>query len=215
MISPSHHADHDAALRASLSTLLSCAAAARGLPKPDPLPSPAGPSRAQPASFRLVSETVAMGGEELSEEEAPSVAETHDSTRLRRSKQPHVPMAAYPHASAPKVKRRSCSPKGHSHSTSKKSRRAGTADSAGGPTIMTWVISAGVVVLFSAISFSAGYVLGREVGRMEAGPGMGSIMGDGGLSGGKAFAGCGQEAVRGGLKRFRWGSGTAASGVMA
>ncbi|KAJ5154678.1 uncharacterized protein N7500_010117 [Penicillium coprophilum] len=40
MISPSHHTDHDAALRASLSTLLSCAAAARGLPKNDHRPSP-------------------------------------------------------------------------------------------------------------------------------------------------------------------------------
>lgn len=33
---------------------------------------------------------------------------------------------------------------------------------------MTWVLGAGVMVLFSAISFSAGYALGREIGRVEA-----------------------------------------------
>ena len=35
------------------------------------------------------------------------------------------------------------------------------------PTLLTWVVSAGVVVLFSAIGFSAGYVIGREVGRVD------------------------------------------------
>ncbi|PLB52623.1 hypothetical protein P170DRAFT_349060 [Aspergillus steynii IBT 23096] len=214
MISPSHHADHDAALRASLSTLLSCAAAARGLPKHDSQPSQPpqpGPSRAQPASFRLVPESVAMG-DEVGEEAVASAAETHDSTKSPRPRQPSAPMAAYSAPNSPKIKRRSSSPKDR-RSSSKKSRHTATADSAGSPTIMTWVISAGVVVLFSAISFSAGYVLGREVGRMEGG--MGSAMGDGGFSGGKATAGCGQEAVQGGLKRFRWGSGTSGSGIIA
>ncbi|KAI9045648.1 uncharacterized protein KD926_008065 [Aspergillus affinis] len=216
MISPSHHADHDAALRASLSTLLSCAAAARGLPKNDSQPSQApqpGPSRAPPAAFRLVSESVAMG-DEAGEEEAASAAETHDSTKSQRPRPPPAPMPAYTAPNSPKIKRRSSSPKDR-RSSSKKSRHTATVDSAGSPTIMTWVISAGVVVLFSAISFSAGYVLGREVGRMESGTGMGSVMGDGGFSGGKATAGCGQEAVRGGLKRFRWGSGTPGSGIIA
>lgn len=216
MISPSHHADHDAALRASLSTLLSCAAAARGLPKHDSQPSQppqSGSSRAPPASFRLVPESVAMGAE-AGEEEVASAAETHDSTRSQRPRPPPAPMTAYPVPNSPKIKRRSSSPKDR-RSSSKKSRHTATADSAGSPTIMTWVISAGVVVLFSAISFSAGYVLGREVGRIESGTGMGSVMGDGGFSGGKATAGCGQEAVRGGLKRFRWGSGTSASGIIA
>jgi hypothetical protein len=89
--------------------------------------------------------------------------------------------------------------------------------STGSPTIMTWVISAGVVVLFSAISFSAGYVLGREVGRLESSTGVGSVMGDGGAGalGGRVSAGCGQEAVRGGLKRLRWGTGSGASGIIA
>lgn len=62
------------------------------------------------------------------------------------------------------------------------------------PTLMTWVVSAGVVVLFSAISFSAGYVVGREMGRFEAG----TVAGREGI-------GCGKEVGRG-LRRFRWGA---------
>jgi hypothetical protein len=45
------------------------------------------------------------------------------------------------------------------------------------PTLMTWVVSAGVVVLVSVVGFGAGYVIGREVGRQEvlaAGAGAGS-----------------------------------------
>lgn len=75
---------------------------------------------------------------------------------------------------------------------------------------MTWVISAGVVVLFSAISFSAGYMLGREVGRTEMG-----LMSDGTVPGARSSAACGQEAVRGGLKRFRWGTAAAGSASLA
>ncbi|KAL5361234.1 hypothetical protein BJX96DRAFT_151597 [Aspergillus floccosus] len=209
MISPSYHADHDAALRASLSTLLSCAAAARGLPKQDTQPSPPGPSHAQqPAAFRLVPESVAVG-DEASDDGAPSAAETTASNRSRRPK-PHA-TATYTPPPTSKVKRRSSSSKDRSSTHSaKKSRRTNAETS---PTIMTWVISAGVVVLFSAISFSAGYVLGREVGRIEANPGV--VVGDANFSSGRASARCGQEAVRGGLKRFRWGSGTSGSGIIA
>lgn len=66
------------------------------------------------------------------------------------------------------------------------------------PTLLTWVVSAGVVVLVSAIGFSAGYAMGREVGRQEA-IGLGSA---GGLEGS-----CGKEVSRatGGLRRFRLG----------
>ncbi|RAL12234.1 uncharacterized protein BO97DRAFT_345198 [Aspergillus homomorphus CBS 101889] len=212
MISPSHHADHDAALRASLSTLLSCAAAARGLPKSDAQPTQSGPSRAPaPSSFRLVSESVAMG--EICEEEATGAdpAEATRSPRSRPSPPPYSPRSIP--SAPPRAKRRSSPSKERSHSA-KKTRRGSTVDPIGtaSPTIMTWVISAGVVVLFSAISFSAGYVLGREVGRLEASTGIGAIN-DG--PGGRVATGCGQEAVRGSLKRFRWGTGTSASGIMA
>ncbi|KAI9927843.1 hypothetical protein ASPWEDRAFT_173493 [Aspergillus wentii DTO 134E9] len=216
MISPSHHADHDAALRASLSTLLSCAAAARGLPKQETRPSPAGPSRGQPpSSFRLVSESVAMGEE--SGEESPSAAEANAPTEPQRSRK--HPQPAYPPHMAPssKTKRRS-SPSKDRSAASKKGRRVSMSDSAAAasPTIMTWVISAGVVVIFSAISFSAGYMLGREVGRTEMGTGMGMVgNGAGGISDGRASAACGQEAVKGSLKRLRWGSAASASGIIA
>jgi hypothetical protein len=68
------------------------------------------------------------------------------------------------------------------------------------PTLMTWVVSAGVVVLVSAISFSAGYVTGKEAGRAE-------VLGE--LGAGVTEAGrCGRDAmVEGagrGLRRLRW-----------
>ncbi|KAJ5110996.1 hypothetical protein N7532_001531 [Penicillium argentinense] len=208
MFSPSHHADHDAALRASLSTLLSCAAAARGLPKSDAQPAPRRPSGpANPASFRLVGENVAMGEE--SGEEAPSSHDTETSPSVGPPRHRHPRSPVPPHIA--KTKRRSVSPKERS-ATSKKSRRASLADSTTpvSPTVMTWVISAGVVVLFSAISFSAGYMLGREVGRTEMG-----LMTDGSVPGARSSAACGQEAVRGGLKRFRWGTAAAGSASLA
>lgn len=211
MISPSYQADHDAALRASLSTLLSCAAAARGLPKSEPQQSPASPPRQQPSSFRLVPESVAMG-KESGEDEAPPATETN--TRRPRKNSYSGPAFQSHTAPAPK-KRRSSSPKDRSSghpSAHKKTRRGTIIDStSNNPTVMTWVLSAGVVVLFSAISFSAGYMLGREVGRME----MGSPVGDAGITGGGASGTCGQQAVKGGLKRFRWGSSGAGSGILA
>ncbi|KAL4946123.1 hypothetical protein BDV06DRAFT_160169 [Aspergillus oleicola] len=216
VISPSHHADHDAALRASLSTLLSCAAAARGLPKSEAQPTPSGPSRAQPASFRLVSESVAMG-EDVDKEDAPSDIEIHSPPRSKRPWEAQQPLSPYSprETSSGRTKRRSSTSKdrGSNHSVSKKSRRTTTTESSSA--VMTWVISAGVVVLFSAISFSAGYVLGREVGRLEAGTGVGSVLGNAGGPGSRASAACGQEAVRGGLKRFRWSPGATGSGVIS
>lgn len=210
MISPSHHADHDAALRASLSTLLSCAAAARGLPKTESPRLQTGPpsSAAPPASFRLVGESVAMGDEESGEEgpSSPQYKETSPSVGPPRRRHPTTPTGP----SVSKAKRRSASPK--DRSVAKKSRRASLSESTApvSPTVMTWVISAGVVVLFSAISFSAGYMLGREVGRAEMG-----MMGDGSVPAARSSAACGQEAVRGGLKRLRWGTAAAGSASLA
>ncbi|KAJ6087217.1 hypothetical protein N7467_006131 [Penicillium canescens] len=212
MISPSHHADHDAALRASLSTLLSCAAAARGLPKNDnqPSASPAAPpSTAQPSAFRLVGESVVMGEESGDEAigSSPQYPQTSPSIGPpgRDTHPPTIPSSP----AVAKAKRRSSSPK--DRSAAKKSRRATLADSTTpvSPTIMTWVISAGVVVLFSAISFSAGYMLGREVGRTEVG-----MTGDS-VPGPRSSAACGQEAVRGGLRKLRWGTAAAGTASLA
>ena len=74
------------------------------------------------------------------------------------------------------------------------------------PTLFTWVVSAGVVVLVSALSFSAGYVVGKETGNAEA-------MSHFGVAGTEA-GGCSKEAASGlgraglGLRRLRWGSGS-------
>ncbi|KAF7522236.1 hypothetical protein PCG10_007537 [Penicillium crustosum] len=213
MISPSHHADHDAALRASLSTLLSCAAAARGLPKNDNRPpsTPAAPSGGgQPASFRLVGPSVAMGEESSDEEDLSSPQYAEPSPSIGAPQRHLRAPTVRSDPTVTKAKRRSSSPKEHG-AASKKSRRVSMTDStmAVSPTIMTWVISAGVVVLFSAISFSAGYMIGREVGRAEVG-----MMGDG-VPSPRPSAACGQEAVRGGLRKLRWGSAAAGSASLA
>jgi hypothetical protein len=70
------------------------------------------------------------------------------------------------------------------------------------PTLMTWVVSAGVVVLFSAISFSAGFAYGKEYGRLE-------------VAGGGGGGGCAREVAASGrgytgsLRRLRWGNASA------
>ena len=179
VISPSHHADHDAALRASLSTLLSCAAAARGLPKRDQtshrIVRP--PRQPEPMTLHMV----------------PESALTNKDTTTHR--------ANIRRNSTASVSSRSRQDKGKRKASLSKDRRevgkkcrASYEELAVTPTLMTWVVGAGVVVLFSAISFSAGYAIGKEVGRMETGAGVG----ENGLLGGK-------EMGRG-LRRLRWGS---------
>ncbi|WEW58574.1 hypothetical protein PRK78_004042 [Emydomyces testavorans] len=213
MYSPSHHVDHDAALRASLSTLLSCAAAARGLPKRDnqcPVSERSNASRAaEPSSFRLVPESVAMG-------DGPGEYNTLGEPRYRSTTPPSSKRSRSPVTSANKARRKTSPSKDSSVGPTAKRARYTVLTETGSlisPTVMTWVISAGVVVLFSAISFSAGYVLGREVGRTEAGQGLYGL-GDG-LSGARTSAGCGKDAVNGGLRQFRWVGGGSGSGITA
>lgn len=188
VIAPSFQADHDAALRASLSTLLSCAAAARALPKRDQQNRTQNtvepPSRITSSTLRIVPESVVLA---TSFEKPYSPPPRRLS--LTTSSSAHSVIQA-------KLKRKSAS---RDRRESKKKRR----DSSGGveigisPTLMTWVVSAGVVVLFSAISFSAGFAYGREVGQIEAG-----------VTAGASASGsveCGREVGRG-LRRFRWGN---------
>ncbi|EED12242.1 conserved hypothetical protein [Talaromyces stipitatus ATCC 10500] len=213
MISPSYQADHDAALRASLSTLLSLGTAVRGAPKNDSPPAPAGPQVAPASTFRLVPESVAMGEKTDDGGRAP-VNPGSPRTETRTMQQPKQPRSIS--SSAPsKGKRKASKDRGSSHtSASKKSRQTSMSSSLVGvsPTLMTWVISAGVVVLFSAISFSAGYALGREVGRTEMAMDqmIGGSMSEQ-LGGVRSSTGCGRDAVKGSLKRLRWGG--AAGGV--
>tara|TARA_R110002003_G_scaffold126_7_gene11488 strand:+ start:9326 stop:9637 length:312 start_codon:yes stop_codon:yes gene_type:complete len=87
----------------------------------------------------------------------------------------------------------------------KKARRSGPIIEEISPTLLTWVVSAGVVVLVSALSFSAGYVVGKEAGHAEA-------MGQLGAAGAEASS-CAREAATGvrgtglGLRKLRWTGG--------
>ena len=56
------------------------------------------------------------------------------------------------------------------------------------PTLLTWIVSAGVVVFVSVVGFGAGYAMGFEAGKEEG-----------------KLLGCGREVpVR--VRRFRWGT---------
>jgi hypothetical protein len=187
-VAPNYQPDHDEALRASLSTLLSAAAAVRGLPKPgQPRTAPPASVRLDPTSLRMVPESVALGN--ISEETASTPCSV-SSDPSEKSKRKALPPA------------RSSSKERHAV---KKARRTGPLIEDISPTLLTWVVSAGVVILVSAIGFSAGYVIGKEAGHAEA---MGHI-GSAGTEAGR----CSKEAASGlkgtglGLRKLRWGSG--------
>ncbi|EXJ74627.1 uncharacterized protein A1O5_02924 [Cladophialophora psammophila CBS 110553] len=173
--------DHDAALRASLTTLLSCAAAVR--PKgPDARPPPQRAST-QPTTLRLVPESAL--------ENAPGQRRTSSPTKQTKRK------------SRESSKDRPAAKKVRAAGAKAAAAAEATGEELISPTLASWMISAGVVLVFSAISFSAGYAWGREVGRIE---------GEMGLPGGS----CGQESIRStgtGLRRLRWSS--AASSIRA
>ena len=191
MVAPTHAANHDAALRASLSTLLSCAAAARGLPKREKgttqhnLTRPS--NQIEPSSLRLVPESVITG------EGSPPALPPRPSLRRRAS--------VSSISSKDKGKRKASSSKERHKDIQSKKRRANSPSRDANttqisPTLMTWVVSAGVVVLFSAISFSAGYTIGKEVGRVETG-----------VVNSKDGIVCGKEVGKG-LRKLRWGAGS-------
>lgn len=191
-MAPSYQPDHDEALRASLSTLLSAAAAVRGLPKP-------GQSRAQApssgrldlTSLRLVPESVALGAVLEESSASPSSPRTNSSNPSDNSKRKATP----PGARSSSKDRRAV----------KKARKTSPIIEDISPTLFTWLVSAGVVVLVSALSFSAGYVVGKETGHAEA-------MGQFSAAGTEAGR-CGREAASGlkgtglGLRKLRWTGG--------
>ncbi|KFH45002.1 hypothetical protein ACRE_041760 [Hapsidospora chrysogenum ATCC 11550] len=199
-MSPSAREDDHAALRASLTTLLSCAAAARGLPKTREEAEAQRATRAgvgpsdQPMGLRLVPEA------ELMEEEAPRVQETGaglpTSPPRKRSSTTQSPSRA---EEGSRKSRRSASAGRTPRATRKKTSSSPVEETLISPTLLTWVVSAGVVVLVSVVGFGAGYVIGREVGRQEA-----LAAGVGGVN---ETASCGREAIRtssGTLRRFKW-----------
>jgi len=156
--------DHDAALRASLTTLLSCANAVRK--DRDPAPATVRHSN-QPTALRLIPES------DL------NARDTHSPSR--------------PPKPAPKRKSRESSKERQAKKFRAVTKQPATEELLVSPTMMTWFISAGVVIVFSTISFAAGYAWGKEVGRVE-----GQMSLDG--------ASCGREAIRGsrtGLSKLR------------
>ena len=197
VISPSHQADHDAALRASLSTLLSAAAAVRGLPKPS---KPATQSNTRqvsnnqvdPMSIGLMPESAIYGTS------APKPSTLVASRTAEASSSAAVDKAKRKVATASTTTQQRSSSK--DRRAAKKVRRTSSNWTPAtmeevNPTLLTWFVGAGVVVLVSALSFSAGYITGREAGRAEV------------LEFGQAGR-CGKEAVVAGagrgLRRLQW-----------
>lgn len=203
-MSPSVQEDNDAALRASLTTLLSCAAAARGLPKSKEeaeawraTRNGVGPS-AQPMELRFVPES------ELMEESTQPRPVSASSPRRRNS-----PTRAGTMADKPK---RSGSAGRSPRANKKKKVVAASEETLISPTLLTWVVSAGVVVLVSVVGFGAGYVIGREVGRQEAQEALSASM-----SAANETSHTGREVIRssGGLRRLRWGAGAVSKSIAA
>jgi hypothetical protein len=197
-----NQADHDAALRASLTTLLSIgAAAARGLPKRNS-PSQPTPASNEPMALRFVPESELMGTTITSAPNSSRVL----SPSTRAGSSPSLP--SQDAAVADKSKRKATNAKltGEKARVAKKKKVQLVEEAMISPTLLTWVVSAGVIVVVSVVGFGAGYVIGREVGRGEAlGLNSTTIL-DGGN--------CGKEVVKGstgGLRRFRWGGGVAKS----
>ncbi|KAI1435335.1 hypothetical protein GGR50DRAFT_326324 [Xylaria sp. CBS 124048] len=223
-LSPNYQADNDAALRASLSTLLRCAAAARSLSKDGEKETPTRPGpvgSSQPVALRFAPES------ELMAPSSPS-APSQGSSRPGNAGPTRPPPAPAPTptptpaavavaavaatatatATADRKSKRATTPSGSkTPRATKKKRTSHSEDALISPTLLTWVVSAGVVVLVSVVGFGAGYVIGREVGRRET---LSSFSGAGNLSAVSDGGNCGREALRGGggtLRRFRWGTG--------
>ncbi|KAK6428589.1 hypothetical protein LTR95_015267 [Oleoguttula sp. CCFEE 5521] len=181
ILSPSYNAalQHDEALRASLSTLLSCAAAARSLKsdtatkRPTPATTqPARPTRIEPISFRLVPQSALPNNAPISKPQdlaeplfRPTIRRTSTSTTSTSAQHPPTDLSALrpPQNRRPRPREQS---KDHA-SPRKKPRRSSSLDELS-PTLLTWVASVGVVVVLSALSFSAGYSVGKEAGLLEA-----------------------------------------------
>ncbi|WKT39105.1 hypothetical protein QSH57_000924 [Fusarium oxysporum f. sp. vasinfectum] len=192
---PTVREENDAALRASLTTLLSCAHAARGLPK----------SKEEAEAQRTANAGVGPSSQPM---ELRFVPESELSTEPRRAQRPAGPSpprkrgspARSPSRTSERGKHGSGSPTAP-RATKKKKVAQMEEPTSISPTLLTWVVSAGVVVLVSVVGFGAGYVIGREVGKQEAlAASVGSV---------NETASCGQEVIRSsgnGLRKLRWGA---------
>ncbi len=191
--STTHRAVSDAALRASLTTLLSCAQAARSLPKRSNThmqPPARGGNEMQ--EFRMISESALHNPTPAAQ--PPRSPQTQDKGKVKVIPSPSTRPRSSATASSDEREKRKRDSKTKER-ISKRSKRA-TVDGAEvhqvitqsvSPTLLTWIVSAGVVVFVSVVGFGAGYALGYERGVEE----------------GRGLANCGKEIVR--VRRFRWG----------
>ena len=199
---------HDEVLMASLSTLLSCAAAARGLPKVSQqgASSPGvGPSRVTTmSSSRVQLDTLHLVPDQIMSEPHKSPTEispkektitTNTTTGAAvsadhtvRSRRPRSPSptnttsrdsSKKPTTTTASKKRSSSTNKPRTRSSSPRRRtsRLTSTLSSTDASLLTLAVSAGAVIILSAISFSAGYVLGKEVGKTEVEAVVGSVVG--------------------------------------
>lgn len=223
--SPAYQADHDAALRASLTTLLSCAAAAKNLPgrRSTALgPSPGEPvlgagvgQSSQPMELRLVPESEMEAGASpalgsAAAKSSPRARQATTRTTSNSSAQ-SVPAST---SSEEKGKRTAYASQPRPQRATKKKRASAAAVDDNtvtwiSPATLTWVLGTGVVLLVSVVGFGAGFVVGREVGRQDI---LGSMSGGSPAAGaGVNASSCGGEVIRstssGTLRRWRWGSG--------
>ncbi|CAG8959922.1 hypothetical protein HYFRA_00012639 [Hymenoscyphus fraxineus] len=200
---PSYNqADHDAALRASLTTLLSIGAAAARGKRNQQNPTT---TNNEPMGLRLVPES-----ELISPPPAPPANTSRPLSPRPRSTPSISSQEAYE-----KNKRKAnttTTPKTGERLRAEKKRKRNVQVMSEGeealvsPTLLTWVVSAGVIVLVSVVGFGAGYVYGREVGREEM---LAGFQGSGFSESGN----CGREIAKSGaghagsLRRFKWGIG--------
>lgn len=190
-------AAHEAIMKQSLDTLLSCAAAAKAL------------ARNPPSNFHP---SFSVTHRQLGSERDLAAADTAKVSGAPRSMTPSEYCTKSRAASSmansfvleepskyTKTKRRASQRTGSRERASKKTKsQPGHVEDLLYPTLMTWAMGAGIVVLVSAISFSAGYAIGVEVGQAE----VLSRASDGAAHG----VTCGQEVMKGGLRRLRWSS---------
>jgi hypothetical protein len=215
VIGPSrtYQPDHDAALRASLSTLLSCAAAVRGSPKQHEAPSTAESRyQSEPTALRLVPES------ELFNTDPGQATSSFPACKTRGSNST-PPLPGMDPKAATKRKARESSKERYAKKSRATKHVAGSnsiEEATVSPLLMGWMISAGMVLVFSAISFTAGYAWGREVGRFEGFGGVGAGP-EAAAAASSSAAGCGRDAIRGstnGLRRLRWGAAATSSSAV-
>lgn len=225
-MSPAYQADNDAALRASLTTLLSCAAAAKSLPgrrnvaaepsSGEPvMGAGVGPS-SQPMELRLVPESeLGPGGSPVHVSTAPKASPRMRQPTNRTASNSSAQSAPASVSSKEEKGKRAASgsqPKSQRAAKKKRVSAAGVDDSTVtwiSPATLTWVLGTGVVLLVSVVGFGAGFVVGREVGRQDI---LQTMSGGGApMSPGANTTSCGGEVIRstgsGTLRRWRWGTG--------